>query len=449
MKLKKWIVPGVGLKRWLFQMILGVFLISYAIIEVVRGHNLNISRELILLLMVLAGIIIVYYSIKKYTNKIIQLIKYEALNLSMEKKTSEEEFYEKNILIKGPKIVVIGGGTGLSNMLSGLKRYTSNITAVVTVADDGGGSGVLRQDLGILPPGDIRNCIIALADTEPLMEQLFRYRFTVGTLENQSFGNLFLAAMNGISENFLEAIKKTSDVLAVTGKVLPVTLDNVELYARLKNGAVIKGESSIPKESLKRNSPIEEVFVKPSNAKGVKEAIEAVLEADAVIMGPGSLYTSIIPNLMVEDIKNAIMDSDALRIYVSNIITQPGESDNFSVQDHIQAIMQHCNGISIDYAVVNKCSEEKMKKVKSEYLGENGNFVELDKHNHHGIETEYVECDMLKIKKGCVRHDEDKLARVLMDIIMQRKIAFDERRVFEYIYLLQRLRKEDKDRELE
>lgn len=449
MKLKKWIVSGVGLKRWLFQMILGVFLISYAIIEVVRGHNLNISRELILLLMVLAGIIIVYYSIKKYTNKIIQLIKYEALNLSMEKKTSEEEFYEKNILIKGPKIVVIGGGTGLSNMLSGLKRYTSNITAVVTVADDGGGSGVLRQDLGILPPGDIRNCIIALADTEPLMEQLFRYRFTVGTLENQSFGNLFLAAMNGISENFLEAIKKTSDVLAVTGKVLPVTLDNVELYARLKNGAVIKGESSIPKESLKRNSPIEEVFVKPSNAKGVKEAIEAVLEADAVIMGPGSLYTSIIPNLMVEDIKNAIMDSDALRIYVSNIITQPGESDNFSVQDHIQAIMQHCNGISIDYAVVNKCSEEKMKKVKSEYLGENGNFVELDKHNHHGIETEYVECDMLKIKKGCVRHDEDKLARVLMDIIMQRKIAFDERRVFEYIYLLQRLRKEDKDRELE
>lgn len=449
MKLKKWIVPGIGLKRWLFQMILGVFLISYAIIEVVRGHNLNISRELVLLLMVLAGIIIVYYSIKKYTNKIIQLIKYEALNLSMEKKTSEEEFYEKNILVKGPKIVVIGGGTGLSNMLSGLKRYTSNITAVVTVADDGGGSGVLRQDLGILPPGDIRNCIIALADTEPLMEQLFRYRFTVGTLENQSFGNLFLAAMNGISENFLEAIKKTSDVLAVTGKVLPVTLDNVELYARLKNGAVIKGESSIPKESLKRNSPIEEVFVKPSNAKGVKEAIEAVLEADAVIMGPGSLYTSIIPNLMVEDIKNAIMDSDALRIYVSNIITQPGESDNFSVQDHIKAIMQHCNGISIDYAVVNKCSEEKMKKVKSEYLGENGNFVELDKHNHHGIETEYVECDMLKIKKGCVRHDEDKLARVLMDIIMQRKIAFDERRVFEYIYLLQRLRKEDKDRELE
>ena len=449
MKLKDWIMPGAGIKRWILQMVIGIFLISYAIIEFFSGEKFIGYSKWFLLVIFVLGILITCFSLKKYTSKIKTIMRYEALNFSMGEKEFNEEIFKNNILVKGPKVVVIGGGTGLSNMLSGLKKYTSNITAIVTVADDGGGSGVLRQDLGILPPGDIRNCITALADTEPLMEQLFRYRFKDGSLENQSFGNLFLAAMNGISENFLEAIKKTSDVLAVTGKVLPVTLDNVELYAKLKNGDVIRGESSIPKESLKRNSPIKEVFIKPKHAKGVPEAIEAIREADAVIIGPGSLYTSIIPNLMVEDIKEAIIKTEALRIYVSNIITQPGESDNFSVQDHIRAIMKHCKGISIDFAVVNKIADEKIKDVRENYLNKDNSFVELDSNDHSGIKTEYIECDMLKIKNNCLRHHEDKLARILMDTIMEKKMVFDEERVFEYIYLLQRLRKEEKGRELE
>jgi len=332
-------------------------------------------------------------------------------------------------------------------MLSGLKRYTTNITAVVTVADDGGGSGVLRQDLGMLPPGDIRNCIIALADTEPLMEQLFRYRFKDGSLENQSFGNLFLAAMNGISDNFLEAIKKTSEVLAVTGKVLPVTLENVQLYAKLKNGDIIKGESSIPTESLNRKSPIDRVFIEPKDAKGVQEAIDAIRGADAVILGPGSVYTSIIPNLMVGDIREAVKSTKALKIYVSNIMTQPGESDNFSVQDHIRAIMEHCEGMPIDYAIVNKGLTKEEENIKEKYLQKGSTFVQLDHDDKEKLNVKYIEFDMIKIKKELIRHDEDKLAKILIETILKKKMINDEKRIFEYIYLSQRLRREKKDRE--
>lgn len=447
MKLKEWLMPGIGIKRWICQMILGIFLISYAMIELVKKSTSNISIRLLLVGLLLVGCVLTYISLKKYTKKIVAIMKFEALNFSMGKKNLGDDFLKNSILVEGPKIVVIGGGTGLSNMLSGLKRYTNNITAVVTVADDGGGSGILRQDLGMLPPGDIRNCIISLADTEPLMEQLFRYRFKDGALENQSFGNLFLAAMNGISDNFLDAIKRTSEVLAVTGKVLPVTLDNVELYARLKNGDIIKGESSIPIESLNRKSPIDRVFIEPKDAKGVQEAIYAISDADAIILGPGSVYTSIIPNLMVSDIREAIKKTSALKIYVSNIMTQPGESDNFSVQDHIRAILKHCEGMPIDYAIVNKGLTEEEEHIKEKYLQKGSTFVQLDHDDKEKLDVKYIEFDMIKVKKGLIRHDEDKLAKILIETVLKKKMINDEKRVFEYIYLSQRLRGENKDRE--
>ena len=284
--------------------------------------------------------------------------------------------YEKRVLVKGPKIVVIGGGTGLSTMLRGLKTYTNNITAIVTVADDGGGSGVLREDLGILPPGDIRNCILALADTEPLMEELLQYRFKDGRLKNQSFGNLFLAAMDGISNNFEEAVQKMSSVLAVTGRVIPVTLDNMILKAKLKNGRIIDGESNIPKGALKYNSAIDEVFIEPKDAKAIKEALIAINEADAVILGPGSLYTSIIPNLLVREIRDALEKTKALRIYVSNIMTQPGETENYDVKDHIKAINKHAKCKVVDYVVVNigKISSD----LEEKYRKDNSNIVNIN-----------------------------------------------------------------------
>lgn len=447
MKLSEWATPGIGVKRWIFQILIGVFFISYAMIEVFKGENYSLEQIAFLIFIFLIGVLIASLGLNQYTKKVMNIIRLEELDFSKDDKIRKNEIQRKNLLIKGPKIVVIGGGTGLSNMLSGLKKYTFNITAIVTVADDGGGSGVLRQDLGMLPPGDIRNCIISLADTEPLMDQLLRYRFKDGSLENQSFGNLFLAAMNGISDNFLEAVKKTSQVLAVTGQVLPVTLENIQLCAKLKNGNIIKGESSIPTESINQNSPIERVFIEPSNAKGIQEGIDAILDADAVVLGPGSVYTSIIPNIMVKDVRDALLKTGALKIYVSNVMTQPGESDNYSVEDHIRAIISHCPGINIDYTIVNKGDTNKEEDIKEKYLKQGSSLVKRDYKSDINIKTKYIECDMIKIKKELIRHDKDKLAKILMKTIISRSMKKGNKRIEEYMQLAHEMKKDKKDRE--
>lgn len=261
----------------------------------------------------ITGVLVIYISVVESMKSIIALTNKGYIHLSIDSRKMENLIYEKRLLVKGPKIVVVGGGTGLSTMLRGLKYYTSNITAIVTVADDGGGSGALREDLGMLPPGDIRNCILALADTEPLMEELLQYRFTDGRLKNQSFGNLFLAAMDGVSENFEDAVQKMSSVLAVTGKVLPVTLEDMKLVAELENGNVIEGESQIPEEAIKQNSRIKKLMIEPRDAKPLQDAIRAIEEAMCYSSSPGSLYTSIIPNLLVKDIADSIRKAMLLR----------------------------------------------------------------------------------------------------------------------------------------
>ena len=241
----------------------------------------------------------------------------------------------------GPKVAVIGGGHGLSNMLRGLKQYTENISAIVTVADDGGGSGMLRQDLGMPPPGDIRSCMEALANTEPVMRELLHYRFTEGSLAGQSFGNLFLAALNGISPSFDAAVRRMSQVLAITGRVLPVTTADVQLEAEFENGATVVGESKIFYCKKQEDCRIRQVRLIPSRPKALPEAVSAIADADMIVLGPGSLYTSIIPNLLVDGIVKAIRESDALKVYVCNVMTQEGETEGYTVSDHIAAIFAH------------------------------------------------------------------------------------------------------------
>ncbi len=369
MKLIDWLRPGIKVKRWVLLAIMGILLIVFGMLEFVRNRFYSNYYIAFYVFLIGSGVFVLYISVTQGMKSIIALVNKGYLNISLDSKKLENLIYEKRLLVKGPKIVAIGGGTGLSTMLRGLKYYTSNITAIVTVADDGGGSGELREDLGMLPPGDIRNCILALSDTEPLMEDLLQYRFTDGKLKNQSFGNLFLAAMDGISNNFEEAIQKVSSVLAVTGKVVPVTLEDIVLKAKLKNNMIVEGESNIPEKSLQCNSKIEKVFIEPENAKALSEAVIAIKEADAIILGPGSLYTSVIPNLLIKDITEALKKTKAPKIYISNIMTQPGETDNFTVSDHIKAINKHCNGKMVDYVIVNvgqidKELEEKYKKEK-------------------------------------------------------------------------------------
>ena len=347
---------------------------------------------------------------------------------------------DKN-LKRGPKVVVIGGGTGTSVILRGLKKYTSNITAIITVADDGGSSGKLREDLGMLPPGDIRSCILALADTEPIMEQLLQYRFEEGILKGQNFGNLFIAAMNEITGNFEEAIRKISDVLKVKGTVLPVSLENITLIAELENGEFVSGESQIPKVALEKKSHIKRVSIHPAKAAPLKFALEAIDQADAIILGPGSLYTSIIPNLLVEGLVGGICQAKAIKIYITNIMTQPGETDNYTIMDHIKAILSHSNETKdpiIDYIITN--NGEIPDYLVEKYRMEGASMVACE---GQGPDCPYkfIIDDFVEIKKHYVRHDADKLAYSIYQLIAEEKLSKDLKRSVDYNHLKQLLGK--------
>ncbi|MCB2341244.1 gluconeogenesis factor YvcK family protein [Clostridium estertheticum] len=443
MMLRNLLKPGINIKRWILLGIVGVSILVFGIFELINKEYHSLPKIVLSALIIVLGALIIYVAIIQIIKFFIILVNTGSIDVAISSKKFEDLIYEKRVLIKGPKIVVIGGGTGLSTMLRGLKKYTNNITAIVTVADDGGGSGVLREDLGILPPGDIRNCILALADTEPLMDELLQYRFKDGRLKDQSFGNLFLAAMDGISNNFEEAVQKMSSVLAVTGRVIPVTLDNMTLKAKLKNGNIIDGESNIPKGVIDNKSPIDEVFIEPTDARALKEALVAINEADAVILGPGSLYTSIIPNLLVKEIRNALYKTKSIRIYVSNIMTQPGESDNYTVNDHIKAINRHAKGKVVDYVLVNtgKISSE----LEIRYRNDNSNMVIINEEEIKKQGIGIIRSDFVKIGKGHIRHDTEKLATILVETIMEKKLFNDKKKIGEYFYLSQRL-KENKNK---
>lgn len=322
---------------------------------------------------------------------------------------------------KGPKIVAIGGGTGLSTMLRGLKKYTDNLTAIVTVADDGGGSGVLRQELGMLPPGDIRNCLEALANVEPLMGELLHYRFTEGSLKGQSFGNLFLAALNGISGgSFDQAVSRMSQVLAITGRVLPVTTSNVRLEAEFENGAKVLGESKIFYCKKREDCRIRQVRLLPEHPPALAPALDAIEKADMILLGPGSLYTSIIPNLLVDGIVDAIAASGALKIYVANVMTQEGETEGYTAADHIRAIFQHGREGLFSLCLVN--SSPIPPELAGRYAQEGAEPLRVDKKACAQLGVEVVSRRVSMVQDGRVRHNPALLAAALLELHGQRSV---------------------------
>lgn len=307
------------------------------------------------------------------------------------------------------KVVTIGGGTGLSTMLRGLKKYTHNITAVVTVADDGGSSGVLREDLGMLAPGDIRKCISALAETNPVVEELINYRFTDGWLKGHAFGNLYLAALCGISANFEEAVRKMNRIFGVEGEILPVTNENIKLRAYLENGKIINGESRIGSVC---DSRIERVEMLPSYAEPAKNVLDAISEADMIILGPGSLYTSIIPNLLVDGVGEAIYHSKARKIYVANIMTQPSETTGYDLYDHIEAIEKHAGYKIIEYVVANTAKIP--PELSERYAKEGSEPVRLNIERYIDRNVRLVLENLYINDNGMIRHNHARLAKTLM-----------------------------------
>lgn len=409
-----WLMPGLEVKRWFALIFFGSVLITLGILilstpRAIYNFLINIksyaSADVIALGVILVGTILFFKGWQKTNLSILDL------RNGKEKETMLEALYRRKKLNKGPKIVAIGGGTGLSMLLKGIKGITNNITAVVTVGDDGGSSGRLREELGVLPPGDIRNCIAALADDEDLVTKLFQYRFKIGEgLKGHSFGNLFLTALCSITGDMVRAVKESSNVLSIRGRVLPSTLDNMKLAAEMEDGRIIHGESAIPEAGGK----IKRLFTEPAECKALPEVIEAIKEADLIIMGPGSLYTSVIPNLLIKEIAQAIAQSKAKKIYVCNIMTQKGETDNYSVASHVNALINHAGSSNIlDAVLVNNSLPTELSPTYAKY----GSYpVVLDMENMTPTGVKVVTGNLLEeeeSKNGLIRHSYHRVARAI------------------------------------
>ena len=330
-----------------------------------------------------------------------------------------QSFYERR-WAQGPKVVAIGGGTGLSTMLRGLKSHTKNLTAIVTVADDGGSSGMLRQDLGMPPPGDIRNCMEALANAEPLMQELLTYRFPQGSgnLTGQSFGNLILAALNGISGSFDEAVSKMSQVLAITGRVLPVTNADVVLEATFENGTQVQGESKISDFKKAQDCRIQSVRLLPEHPKALPEAVRAIEEADLILLGPGSLYTSVIPNLLVDGISEAVCASRAMKIYICNIMTQDGETEGMTASDHVKALLRHSGPGLVDICLCN--SAPVRPGLLERYKEEDAAPIVVDKEAIEALGVELVTRPLASETLDYARHSFARLSAAVMELYEER-----------------------------
>ena len=417
----KWLSPGLLVKRWLLISASGVVLATLGlaiwtgmtpiffflqllrnfltwIAEVVPNY---ISGPIV----IAAGILLILWGQTRSLNSITQVLMPEGNEELVDRLLNHRRLH------RGPKIVAIGGGTGLSNLLRGLKDDSAKITAIVTVADDGGSSGRLRREIGVPPPGDIRNCLAALADEEKLLTELFQYRFRAGDgLVGHSFGNLFLTAMTDIAGDFEQAIAASSKVLAVRGEVLPATLSDVSLWAELADGRRIEGESSI----TEANGKILKIGCTPANPPALPRAVEALREADFIIIGPGSLYTSVIPNLLVPEIAEAIANSEVPRIYVCNIMTQPGETDGYTVADHIRAIDRACGRPLFDAVVVQ--GKVPSAKALIGYAQDNSYPVTLDREAVTQLGRRVVIANVMDEDEntGLIRHNSQRLAGMLL-----------------------------------
>jgi len=417
----KWLSPGLLVKRWLLISASGVVLTSLGLaiwtgmtpifffLQLLRNFLTWIATVVPNYIsgpiVIAIGVLLILWGQTRSLNSITQVLMPEG----------NEELVDRLInhrrLHRGPKIVALGGGTGLSNLLRGLKDYSAKITAIVTVADDGGSSGRLRREIGVLPPGDIRNCLAALADEEKLLTELFQYRFRAGDgLIGHSFGNLFLTAMSDIAGDLEQAIAASSKVLAVRGQVLPATLSDVSLWAELADGRRIEGESSI----TKANGKILKIGCTPANPPALPRVVEALREADFMIIGPGSLYTSVIPNLLVPEIADAIAHSQVPRIYVCNIMTQPGETDGYTVADHIRAIDLACGRPLFDAVVVQ--GKVPSAKALIRYSQEDSYPVVLDRAAVTELGRRIVIANVMDEDKttGLIRHNSQRLAGMLL-----------------------------------
>ncbi|MHA2621113.1 MAG: gluconeogenesis factor YvcK family protein [bacterium JZ-2024 1] len=401
----KWLVPGMRVKRYLLMMLLGVALFAAGILLLFRKQQLPSSIENLPrywgLPFIIGGLAIVAAGSQRLNRSILQVVAPRSVERTV------DMVYARRYLARRPHIACIGGGTGLHTLLRGLKEYTSNLTAIVTVGDDGGSSGRLRREMGIIPPGDIRNCLIALSEVEPMLECLMDYRFTEGELSGHSVGNLLIAAMTRITGRFDHAVRELAQVLAVRGRVLPSANQPVVLTAKMKDGTIVQGESLIPEA----HKAIEDIAIEPA-AEANPEVLEALETARAIILGPGSLFTSIVPNLLVKGVCEAISRSHATVIFVCNIFTQPGETDGFTAEDHLRIIQKYVD--RVDYIVINRGIPENLRR---RYQLEGQEPVRYDERALRKMGVIPVVRDLLDTRSEFARHHPDALRKVVEELL--------------------------------
>ena len=424
-----WLCPGMNLKRWLLLFTVGVLCcalglalffnyqfmgyveeLMFRMAYLTTGKYSNTVSMLGRFLFLCIGGLVMIYATRRVIRSVVEAVLPDNNSSLMEK------IFTQRKLGRGPAITVIGGGTGLSTLLRGMKYITSNCNAVVTVADDGGSSGRLRKEMGIIPPGDLRNCLVALADREPLMERIMQFRFNDGSpLAGHNFGNLFIAAMAEAEGSMEAGLAATSQILNVRGKVIPSTLSDIRLKAEMTDGTLIEGESEIPKAHKR----IRRVGIEPSNVQATSSAVDAIMKADVLILGPGSLYTSVIPNLMVEGIREAVLRSDAVKIYVCNVMTQPGETDGYGAFEHVQALITHAGAQFLDYVIVNDQNVTETQLAQYQLKGSIPVTPDIKKIERLGIK---VVPKSLISNKDLVRHNPQKLAQAVISLIYRLRL---------------------------
>lgn len=409
----KWLYPGMRVKRWIFLCALGLLLVGSGSIMAGLGvRHVPVHRPWLV-----AGAFILCLGTALMISGMRRMVKslVEVLLPTQREHQLVEMVYRQRQLERGHKLVVIGGGTGLSTLLTGLKQHTSNLTAIVTVADDGGSSGRLRAAFDMPPPGDIRNCLVALADVEPLMRDLFQYRFEQGSeLQGHNFGNLFIAAMMRITGDFETAIRESSRVLAIRGRVVPSTSRPVQLMATLEGGRQVAGETNISKAG----SRIKRLWLEPETCEPSADALEALAQADAVVLGPGSLYTSIIPNLLVRGIRQALQLSRAIKIYICNVMTQYSETEGYSAADHLEALMTQAAVKPIDYCIVNTAPVP--PELLARYRAENAVPVVVDHERLRQLGCGVIERPVISTQ-NYVRHNPEQLAKIIVELVSASK----------------------------
>ncbi len=405
--LLKWLYPHMGVKRWLLTSMIGVVIVGMG---AVASASPYVLVRILGIVIVLCGIVLIVVGMAKMIVSLLTIF------LPQGERDLVNILYQRRYLERGPKIVAVGGGHGLSHLLLGLKEYTANLTAIVTVADSGGSSGRLREEFNIVAPGDIRNCLVALADAPALMGELFQFRFSKESqLQGHNFGNLFLTAMVQLTGDFERAVKESSKVLAIRGRVVPATVHNVHLVAEHENGSITEGEARIPEV----RSRIRRVYLKPRNPAATQEAIEAVREADVIVLGPGSLYTSVLPNLVIRDIAEAIRGSRAFKVYVCNVMTQPGETDGYTASDHVAAIIEHTAPDILDACLVN--TAEVPGDARGRYKETDSFPVKADVDRIRAMGVKAVGVDLLGVT-DYVRHDSKKLTAALIKVIEAHRV---------------------------